>query len=248
MEAPVVQVKHLTASYEGSVILKDVSFSVQPGTITAILGRSGCGKSTLLKTVLQLHRPDSGRIHFFGQDIGSLDEDEFRSIFNRIGVVFQNGGLLKSVSIGENLSIPLRHHTNLPESLVRRIVTAKLDLVGLHGVEKKLPAELSGGMRKRAAIARALTLDPELLFFDEPSEGLDPVTMKSLDRLIHWLGKRLGTTIILISHQVQSIRRVADRLILISGKGIQFQGDLEEGIRSDIPEMAEFFAGKTGSA
>lgn len=237
----VLSVEDLEVGYDDTVVLSGVKTEVPRGKITVILGESGCGKSTLLKNILLLYRPKSGKVLLFGKDIINMEWEEFQEMLLRVGVLFQSGGLIRSLSVYENLSIPLRQHSSLPEAIIRQIVKTRLRMVELHGVEDLLPAELSGGMQKRAGIARALTTDPELLFFDEPTAGLDPITARSLDRLILRLNRQLNTTLVIVSHHMASIRRIADRLIFLARGAVLFQGSLEEAETSDIPEVRAFF-------
>jgi len=237
----ILSIEDLEVGYDETVVLSEVSAEIPRGKITVILGESGCGKSTLLKNLLLLHRPKKGRVILFGRDIINMELEGFQELLQRVGVLFQSGGLLRSLSVYENLSIPLRQHSSIPEAIIRRIVKTRLRMVELDGVDDVFPAELSGGMQKRAGIARALTTDPELLFFDEPSAGLDPVTARSLDRLILRLNRQLNTTLVIVSHHMASIRRIADRLIFLARGAVVFQGSLEEAETSSIPEIREFF-------
>ena len=240
-QGSILSLEDLEVGYDETVVLSGVSAEVPRGEITVILGESGCGKSTLLKNILLLHRPRKGRVMLFGEEIAGMELEDFQEVLQRVGVLFQSGGLLRSLSVYENLSIPLRQHSAIPEAIIRRIVRTRLRMVELKGVEDVLPAELSGGMQKRAGIARALTTDPELLFFDEPTAGLDPVTARSLDELILRLNRQLNTTLVIVSHHMASIRRIADRLIFLANGAVVFQGSLEEAETSQIPEVRDFF-------
>lgn len=238
----IVEVKNLTAGYNGSVVLKSVSIHAKENEITAILGPSGCGKTTLLKNMIRLYEPWSGSIEIFGQDITTMDEPEFNRLLRKIGVLFQNSALLNSISVGENVAIPLNQHTNLPKEIINRLVKVKINLVELSHAIHLLPSELSGGMRKRAALARAIALDPPLLFGDEPSAGLDPVTSASLDTLILKLRDELGMSIVFVTHVVSSIRRIANRVVYMDAGEVLFSGTLREAQTAGIQKIDDFFA------
>lgn len=240
--AVILSVQGLNCHYEDTQVLFDVNASFRAGAITVIAGRSGCGKTTLLRNILRLEQPTSGRIEFFGSDISELDEDALMEIRPRLGVLFQNGALLQSMTVGQNVAIPLEQHTRLPEEIIARIVARKLQLVELTGVEDQMPSELSGGMRKRAALARTLALDPEIVLFDEPSAGLDPVTAAALDHLIVDLSRRLGITVVVVTHEVTSIRRIADQFLFIDSGRVRFEGPIGAALQSDIEPVKDFFS------
>jgi len=217
MAVPIIEVRDLTAGYGDTVILEDVSFDVWPGEVFLIVGGSGCGKTTLLRHLIGLQRPQRGTIRIDGADIGAADEDELRRIQRKIGVLFQTGALFGSLTLGENVALPIEEYTTLPREMVALLVRIKLSMVKLAGFEDFMIAELSGGMKKRAALARAVALDPRILFFDEPSAGLDPVTSAGLDELILQLNKSLRTTMVVVSHELSSIFTIADRVIMLDG-------------------------------
>jgi len=232
--APAIQVQHLIARYEERTILNDVSFEVRRGERFFIVGGSGCGKTTLLRHIIGLNRPASGRVLINGEDIAAADEDELRRIQRNFGMLFQSGALFGSLTLGENVALPLEEYTALPRETIDLLVRIKLSMVKLAGFEDFMIAELSGGMKKRASLARAVALDPSILFFDEPSAGLDPVTSAGLDELIIQVNRSLGTTIVVVSHELPSIFTVADRVIMLDGeaKGIIAEGkplELREG-------------------
>lgn len=224
---PIIIVENLVGGYGDTVILDDISFEVSEGEIFVILGGSGCGKSTLLKHLIGLLSPLSGSITIDGDMVSEEDDETFRRILRKIGVLYQSSALLGSMSLGENIALPIREYTDLPEDSIQRIIKMKLKLVGLDGYEDYLPSELSEGMKKRAGLARAMALNPKILFFDEPSAGLDPVTSAGLDELIINLNKILGTTMVVVTHELSSIFSIAHRVIMLDRKsrGIIAEGD-----------------------
>jgi phospholipid/cholesterol/gamma-HCH transport system ATP-binding protein len=237
-----VEVNRLTSGYSVRQILSNVSMKANYNEITAILGASGCGKTTLLKHLIRLYRPWSGRIELFGNEITTMDEPEFNAVLLNVGVLFQNAALLNSITVAENVAIPLTQHTRLPGKIIRRLVQMKLRLVNLESAAGMLPSELSGGMRKRVALARSIALDPPLLFCDEPSAGLDPVTAESLDRLILSLRDKLGMTVVIVSHAVPSILRTADHVVFMDSGRIFFSGTLHEARTAGLRQIDDFFA------
>lgn len=223
------------------MVLDGVDLEVDHGEIIAIIGGSGSGKTTLLKHFIGLRRPVGGTVELFGQDWWALDELERERVLRRVGVLFQNGALLGSKTLETNVAIPLEQHTKLPESVIERIVRLKLRQVGLEDAMDLMPAELSGGMRKRAALARALALDPVLLFCDEPSAGLDPSTSLHLDQLLLDLRSELGLTIVVVTHEIASIKRIADRIAYLEKGKLIFIGPLSEALVTDIESVRSFF-------
>jgi len=222
----IIDVEGLTGGYGDTAVLRDVSFSVHPGEILALLGGSGCGKTTLMNMMIGLVPPWEGRIAFQGNDLVSARGRERSQILKRMGVAFQGGALFGSMTIMDNVTLALEMFTSLPRDLIQGIALSKLRLVDLAGSENHLPSELSGGMQKRAAVARALALDPDILFLDEPSAGLDPVTAANLDDLILQVRDNLGTTVVIVTHELPSIMAIADRAIMLdkSVQGIMAQG------------------------
>jgi phospholipid/cholesterol/gamma-HCH transport system ATP-binding protein len=225
--APLIQVRALTAGYGEQIILRDVNLEVFPGEVLIFLGGSGCGKSTLLKQMIGLERPMSGTVLISGRDVHAARGEERTCILHGFGVSYQTGALFGSLSVLENVLLPLEECTDLPKPLRLRVARMKLAQVGLAGFENHAPSELSGGMVKRAAIARAMALDPCILFLDEPSAGLDPVTSAELDALILDLARSLGMTFVIVTHELASVFAIADRVIMLdkSRQGIAAQGD-----------------------
>lgn len=224
--SPAVEVEHLKCGYDGEVVLNDVSFNVARGEIFFIIGGSGCGKSTLLRHMVGLHKPMAGTVKFFGAPFTSADPATRRAILRSFGMLFQGGALWTSLTLRENVALPLEEYTTLNRREIEELATLKLAQVGLTGFEDYYPAEISGGMKKRAGLARALALDPDIVFFDEPSAGLDPVTSRKLDELIVQIRETFGTTIIVVSHELASIFEIADRVIMLDRgeKGIIAEG------------------------
>ena len=223
----IILVDDLTGGYGEDIILDGVSFSIFEGEIFAILGGSGSGKSTLLKHLIGLIRPVSGRIIIDGDDISDPNDQVYQRVLRKIGVLYQGAALFGSMTVAENVALPIREYTDLPKKSVDTIVRMKLKLVNLEGFEDHLPSEISGGMKKRAGLARAMALNPKILFFDEPSAGLDPVTAAGLDNLIIHLNEILGTTMVIVTHELESIFKIANRIIMLDGnsRGIIAEGD-----------------------
>ncbi len=239
---PLIEVNGLYAGYGDAQVLDNVSVRIYPNEITVILGGSGCGKTTLIKNILRLQQPISGSVRFWGEEVTGMEESEFNDkVLSRIGMLFQGGALLNSITIKDNISIPLEQHTRLSEEMMGRIIRTKLHLVNLDNVLHLLPSELSGGMRKRAALARALIRDPELLICDEPSAGLDPLTALALDELILNLRRQLRMTIIVVTHELASIHRIADKVIFLHDGRMLFSGTLAAAKQSGIREIEDFF-------
>jgi phospholipid/cholesterol/gamma-HCH transport system ATP-binding protein len=241
--SPAIEVEHLKCGYDGDVVLEDVSFSVKRGEIFFIIGGSGCGKSTLLRHLVGLHPPMAGAVKFFGAPFSAADLATRRAMLRTFGMLFQGGALWTSLTLRENVALPLEEYTTLTRREIEELATLKLAQVGLTGFEDYYPAEISGGMKKRAGLARALALDPAILFFDEPSAGLDPVTSRKLDDLILQIRETFGTTIVVVSHELASIFSIADRVIMLDRgeKGIVAEGAPKAlAANSRDPRVSEF--------
>ncbi len=230
MNEPIIKVRNLTVRYGNTSILENINFDIQRGEIFVIVGGSGCGKSTLLRQLIGLETPTEGSIIIEGKEFVKTTEKQRRETLKLFGVMFQSGGLFASMTVGENIALPLESYTQIKKENILRLINIYLSSVGLKGYENYLPSELSGGMKKRAAIARALALNPKILCFDEPSSGLDPITAASIDNLIKELNKSLKTTMIVVTHDLSSILNIADRIIMLdkTKKGIIAEGTTEQ--------------------
>ena len=241
---PIIQVRDIAAGYGARPVLEKVSFDVAKGEVFVILGGSGCGKSTLLRHMIGLQKPYSGNITVGDTDITRCSEARFQAVLKKIGVLFQSSGLIGAMTLFENIALPVRAYSQLPDAAVEKLVRLKLKLVDLEGTERLLPSELSGGMKKRAGLARALALSPEILFLDEPSAGLDPVTSAEIDALIQKINHSMGTTMVIVTHELDSIFRIADQTIMLDkqARGIIAQGPPEQlKNTSSIPLVRQFF-------
>lgn len=226
--APLIEVEKLEAWYGKRRILNGVDFTVHPGEIRVIMGGSGSGKSTLLRHMLGLNRPVSGSVRLFGTDLATASDREKLEVRKRIGVSFQGGALLTSMTVGDNVALPLREHTSLDEQTIRIMSRIKLEVVNLGGFQDLMPSQLSGGMIKRAALARAVVMDPRLLFFDEPSAGLDPVVSAELDELILRLRDALRMTIVVVTHELDSAFKIADTITVLDQGNVLMTGTTAE--------------------
>jgi len=234
---PVIRVVDLVKRFEGRAVLDGINLEVHKGQTLVIMGGSGCGKSTLLRQMIASIWPDEGHVEMFGQNLGELDDSELDKIRKRFGILFQSGALFNSMTVGDNIALPLREHSSLDENTIEVMVRMKLELVGLRHAVDLMPSEISGGMKKRAGLARAMALDPEILFYDEPSAGLDPVTSAEIDQLMMDLTQKLGVASVVVTHEMDSAFRIADRMVMLDGGKV-----LKAGARS------EFVAIRDGSA
>jgi len=240
MPDPVIAAKDLRVRFGEREILHGLTFEVQEKETLVVLGGSGSGKSTLLRTLVGLERPSAGQVHIKGTDITTAPERAMDEIRKKIGLAFQGGALIGSLTVGENIALPLLEHTSLAPSTIEVMVRIKLEQVGLSGFENYNPSQLSGGMKKRAAFARAMALDPEILFFDEPSAGLDPITAAGIDDLILSLKKAYSLSMVVVTHELASAYLIADRMILIDRGNIAAMGPVEEVKNSRHPRVRQF--------
>ena len=243
-----LEVQGLVAGYGDKIVLDHLDLVVQRREILCVLGGSGCGKSTLLKSAIGLLDPAGGAVRLLGVALSEAGEDERRAVLVRTGVLFQGGALLNSLTVAENVGLPLEQHTDLPPVVARDMVQMKLELVGLGDAANLYPPELSGGMRKRAALARAISLDPEILFCDEPSAGLDPLTAAGIDRLIRDLRDALSMTVVVVTHEMASVEAIADRVVMLDDGKIMFDGTMPEMRSSEIEVVRNYLARKAPDA
>lgn len=244
----VIAVQGLVSRFGQQTIHDGLDLAVRQGEVLGLVGGSGTGKSVLLRTIIGLKRPEGGTVELFGQNQASLSEAERQATRQRFGVLFQNGALFSSLSVVDNIRVPLSEHLDLPETLSREIAYLKLDLVGLGGeAGAKFPSELSGGMRKRAALARALALDPDLLFLDEPTAGLDPIAAAGFDQLIGDLQKSLGLTVLMVTHDLDSLAAICDRIAVLVDKRAKV-GTMTELLADPHPWIQAYFHGPRGRA
>lgn len=247
--SPVIEISHLQTRFGRTVIHEDVNLTVYRGEVLALVGGSGSGKSTLLREIIMLHEPAGGSIRVFGHELRGISDADALALRRRCGVMFQYGALFSALTVAENVAVPLREHTQLSETLIGEIATIKIALARLPADSAiKYPRELSGGMLKRAALARAIALDPELLFLDEPTAGLDPVSAGGLDELIRDLKELLGLTVVMVTHDLDSLWRVTDRVAVLGKGTIVGIGSMEELSHADDPLIRQYFYGPRGRA
>jgi len=239
---PFIAVEDLVVRYGDRTVLDGISFEVSQGEICVILGGSGSGKTTLLRTLVGLKRPSAGRILYQGEDFTAMSDGERIELRKKMGMSFQGSALLKSISLADNVALPLREHTALEESTIDIMTRIKLELVGLGGFENYLPSELSGGMKKRAGIARAMAMDPEIIFYDEPSAGLDPIVAAGIDELIRKMQETFNLTSVVVTHEMESVKLIADSVCMLKNGRVVGVGTLDELERSDHPYVQQFFA------
>lgn len=239
----------LSMQFGSRVVLEDIDLDVRAGEILAIVGGSGSGKSTLMKILAMLVAPSGGTVSLFGKQVSINEDDDDVALRRRIGIMFQQGALFGSQTVLENVSVPLREHTRLPAAFIGQLATLKIALAGLQPDAAALyPRQLSGGMRKRAAVARGIALDPEILFLDEPSSGLDPISADAMDDLVLQLRDSLQLTVVLVTHDMDSLWRVADRIVLLADRRIAAFGTLDELLESDNDTVRSFFHSRRGRA
>jgi phospholipid/cholesterol/gamma-HCH transport system ATP-binding protein len=235
-----ILIRNLSSTLGGREVLKEINLEVRRGETLVILGGSGSGKSTLLRHIVGLEEPTTGEVLIFGKDINRISEDAFNEIRKKIGMAFQSSALLNSMTVGENVALPLREHTNLEDSTIQIMTRIKLEQVGLSGFESFAPSQLSGGMKKRAGIARALAMDPEILLFDEPSAGLDPIIAAGIDDLILKLKHAFHMTIVVVTHELTSAFLIADRIVVLDKGAVLAKGTPDEIRHSTLPRIRQF--------
>ncbi len=239
-----IEIKHLKKSFDSKPVLRDVNLSIERGKVTVIIGRSGCGKSVLLKLILGLIKPDGGEIFVEGQEVTCMNQEEIYKMRRKFGMLFQNAALFDSMTVEENMALPLVEHSSLPYDVIKKRVHEKLSMVGLPGIEHLKPAELSGGMKKRVGLARALMMEPEIVLYDEPTTGLDPIMSDVIDNVVVGFNKNLGITSIVVTHDMKSVYKIADRVAMIQRGVVLFDGTPEELRNTDDPVVSQFIEGK----
>jgi phospholipid/cholesterol/gamma-HCH transport system ATP-binding protein len=241
MSEPLVACRNVSVGYDGKPVLEGINLEIEEGEVVVLLGGSGCGKSTLLRSLTGLLPPIEGEILLLGQSLYELTLEERNQLLRRTGTAFQQDALFGSMSVAENIALPLKELTNLPEPVIKEMVRMRLAMVGLPGMEKKLPTSMSGGQRKRAALARASILDPKVMFCDEPSAGLDPAVAATIDETLLHLRSALGITVIVVTHELESIRTIADRAVMFGRGSIMANGKIEELMENKDPDVFNFF-------
>lgn len=248
MKKPIIQVENLVTRFGENIIHDGLNITVNEGEIYGILGKSGSGKTTLLREMIMLQEPTEGKIEILGHNLHTLNPENLQALRRQWGILFQFGALFTSLTVAENISVKLKEYTHISDSLIKDIIAIKLKMVGLElKAAAMYPSELSGGMVKRAAIARALAMDPKLLFLDEPTSGLDPISAEQFDDLIMQLKNLLGLTIVMVTHDIDSIFAIVDRIAVLGDKRVLAEGTIDDVAQSDHPFIREFFGGKRGS-
>jgi phospholipid/cholesterol/gamma-HCH transport system ATP-binding protein len=243
----ILKVSSIHTRFGNHLVHRGVSFALERGTITALIGGSGCGKSTLLREILRLQRPAEGEILLFGQSVWGCSEKEIESVRQRIGVLFQQGALFSALTVGENIAVPLREQAGLRGKELEEVVQLRLGMVGLEPQTARLfPSELSGGMIKRVALARALALEPEMLFLDEPTSGLDPISARAFDVLVNTLSDNLGLTVLMVTHDLDSLESIADRLIVLEDGVVLADGSVADVKKVRNKWIETYFSSRTG--
>tara|TARA_B100001250_G_scaffold122567_1_gene104090 strand:- start:643 stop:1398 length:756 start_codon:yes stop_codon:yes gene_type:complete len=239
--SPAIEATGLAVAYDDQLVINEIDVLIENGDITIILGGSGCGKSTLLKSFIGLIPHSKGKLQLLGKDMSKIDEDDQRDLSMKVGVMFQFGALLNSLTIAENVALPLEMHTNFNNDLIKDIVRARLDSVSLLETYNYRPDQLSGGMRKRAALARAMVLEPKILLCDEPVAGLDPTTAAEIDDLLLTINKESNTTLVIVTHDLLSIERINGNLLMLDDGHVLFQGSHDEALQSKDSKVYSFF-------
>lgn len=239
----VIEVGDLVRSFGNRIVLNGISIKAMAGETLVIMGGSGCGKSTLLRHIVGAYKPDSGSIRIFGHEITTMKEREMNEIRKRFGILFQSGALYNSMTVGQNVALPLREHTSLDENIIDIMVKMKLELVGLRDFGHLMPSQISGGMKKRVGLARAIALDPEILFYDEPTAGLDPIVAGVIDQLIMDLSRKLGVTSIVVTHDMVSAFKIADKIVMLYDGRVIEEGTPEDIRKSDNKFVHQFISG-----
>ncbi len=238
-----ITIKDLSKTFGKRKVLENINLKIEKGKITVIMGGSGCGKSTLLKHLIGALKPDNGEILIEGKDITKMDENSLDKMRKKFGMLYQSGALFNSMSVGENVALPLREHTKLDNKIIEIVVKMKLELVGLTGFNELFPSQISGGMKKRVALARAIALDPQVVFYDEPGAGLDPVTRSVIDKLIADLSKKLNITSIVVTHEMESAFTIADKIAMVHQGKIIADGTISEIKNSQNEVVQQFING-----